>query len=366
VSRKGDAPEPLPWIAELEPAIHGSFDASMAAGLGRSPAGVLDFSASSNVIGPPVGVAEAIASVDVAAYPDREATALRRALAEHHSVPKHAVVVGNGSTEVVWAIARAFLGNGDGALIVGPTYGEYDVAARACGARIANVRATAPLFEPDVAEIAGQLARAAPRVVWLCHPNNPTGRTFPVESLPRLMAVAPESLFVVDEAYFPLCEGVTSALPLSGGGHVLVVRSMTKDYALAGLRVGYAIATPSLLDAVRRVIPPWSVNALAQAAALVALSDGDHPERARQAVTSARAHLTAGLNALRLAPYPSVANFVLVRVGDAKAMTCALLSRGFAVRDCSSFGLPDCIRIGVRPIPHQERLLRALAEARGG
>ena len=366
MSRKGDAPRPLPWIAELERAIHGSFDASTAADLGRSSADVLDFSASSNVIGPPPGVAEAIARVDVAAYPDRDAMTLRRALAERHAVQQSAIVLGNGSTEIVWAVARAFLGKGDEALIIGPTYGEYDVATRACGARIANVFAGPPRYEPDMAEIAGQLARAAPRVVWLCHPNNPTGGAFPVESLPGLVAVAPESLFVVDEAYFCLGEGVASALPLIAGGHVLVVRSMTKDYALAGLRVGYAIGAPSLVDAVRRVIPPWSVNALAQAAALVALNDRDHLERARQAVASARAHLTSGLSALGLAPYASVANFVLVRVGDATKMACALLNRGIAVRNCSSFGLPDCIRIGVRPIPHQERLLVALAEALGG
>jgi histidinol-phosphate aminotransferase len=327
---------------------------------------VLDFSASFNVIGPPPTVGRAISGVDIATYPDRTATSLRRALAGQHDVPERAIVVGNGSTEIIWAIARTFLNQGDTTVIVGPTYGEYEVAARACGARVECVRSAPPLFDPDAGILRHQLARTVPRVVWLCHPNNPTGRPFPVEGLAHLIDASPETLFVVDEAYIALCEGVQSALAFCDGGHVAVVRSMTKDYALAGLRVGYTIAAPSIADAVRRVVPPWSVSALAEAAGLAALHDRDHLEQARAAVASARAHLAAGLHALGLAPCAGAANFVLVPVQDARRVTSALLSRGLAVRDCSSFGLPDSIRIGVRPIPDQERLLSGLAEVLRG
>jgi histidinol-phosphate aminotransferase len=236
------------------------------------------------------------------------------------------------------------------------------VATRACGARVRHICATIAPFDPDIDAIGQELARTAPPVLWLCHPNNPTGRLFPIEALGPLIAASPQTLFVFDEAYIALSDGVQSALSLCDGGHVAVVRSMTKDFALAGLRLGYAIAAPTIVEAVRRVVPPWSVNTFAQAAGLAALSDTDHLERARVAVASSRAHLTAGLYALGLAPHASVANFVLVPVGDARATASGLLSRGFAVRDCSSFGLPDCIRIGVRAIAEQELLLSGLAE----
>jgi histidinol-phosphate aminotransferase len=205
-------------------------------------------------------------------------------------------------------------------------------------------------------------------VVWLCNPNNPTGAPFPVERLADLLDVAPQALFVVDEAYLPLCEDVPSALPLVGTERVVVLRSMTKDAALAGLRLGYAVAHPSIIDVVRRVIPPWSVSSVAQAAGLATLADPGHGARVREAVASARAHLTQGLRSLGLHPYPSVANFVLVEVGEGRLVTEALRRQGCIVRDCASFGLPSCIRIGVRSAADQERLLVALADAlrRGG
>jgi len=359
-------PRAVPWLSRAAPAVHGSFDASAAARFGLREADVLDFSANGNVLGPPPGVAAALAQVDLARYPDRGASDLRAALARRHALPESSIVPGNGSTELIWSIARAFLAPGDSTLVVGPTYGEYAAASAACGARIETCSAIHPGSGLNAELFARAMGQTPPHVAWLCHPNNPTGTTLPLDLLAQLAQAFPDTLFVVDEAYVTLCQGVSSAMSLIGGGNVVVLRSMTKDAALAGLRIGYAVATERVADAVRRMAPPWSVSSFAQAAALAALSDLDHIEHAQEAVAASRAHLTDGLRRLGFNPYPSVANFVLVPVGDGCRVTLALLERGFAVRDCTSFGFPDCIRIGVRTISDQDRLLAALDGIRDG
>ncbi len=363
---EGLGPRPVPWLSAAAPAVHGSFDASSAAEVGLCAADVVDFSANGNVIGLPGGVTAALADVDLAKYPDRGLAELRGALARFHGMSAACVVPGNGSTELIWAIARAFLAPGATTLVVGPTYGEYAAAAGACGARVEMCAAIRPGQVADGDLLARGMREACPGVAWLCHPNNPTGAPFPLDALAGLAVAYPSTLFVVDEAYLPLCEGIASAIPLISGGNVVVLRSMTKDAALAGLRVGYGLAPEPIAEMLRRAMPPWSVSSVAQAAGLAALRDREHAERVRQAVAGSRAHLMAGLERLGFDPYPSAANFVLVPVGNGAQVTRALLQHGFAVRDCTSFGLPTCVRIGVRAISDQERLLGALGDIRDG
>jgi histidinol-phosphate aminotransferase len=359
-------PEPVPWMATAAPAAHGSFDESTAAKLGLRPDDMLDFSANGNVIGPPPGVGRALAGVDLSRYPDRGASRLRTLLAKHHDVAEQSIVAGNGSSELIWSIAHSFLAPGDVTLVVGPTYGEYAAACAASGAQVETCVAVRPAGGLDSELLDRSIAATRPVVVWLCHPNNPTGTPIAIAALRALSESHPATLFVVDEAYLTLCDGVPATIPLMAGGNVVVLRSMTKDYALAGLRIGYALAPISIADVIRRALPPWTVNAVAQAVALAALEDSAYLARVREAVASSRMHLLAGLGAIGCKPYPSVANFVLVPVGDAAGVSLALIRRGFAVRDCTSFGLADCIRIGVRAIPDQERLLGALAEVHDG
>ncbi len=367
--REVPRPRPVPWVASLEPAIHGAVATHASSEPGHA---VLDFSANGNVLGPSPAVRQAMAQVDLACYPDRQARALRLAIATRHGVPEESVLVGNGSTELIWAVARAFLAPGDVAAVLGPTYGEYAVAAAACGAEVRTLPVVPPRFDTrsqailDLPPLLDQLARLRPKTVWLCHPNNPTGAPFPIATLLRITAAAPEALVVVDEAYLPFAGGIPSALSRITSGRVVVVRSLTKDAGLAGLRIGYALAAPDVAGVVRRVIPPWSVNALAQAGALAALGDLDYAKRVDAAVRASRDHLVAGLRQLDLPCYPSATNFVLIPVGSGGTVTRALLARGSAVRDCTSFGLPDCIRIGVRSIADQELLLTQLAEVLAG
>lgn len=162
-----------------------------------------------------------------------------------------------------------------------------------------------------------------------------------------------------DDTFRDLCDEALAS------GRLLLLRSLTKDHGLAGLRLGYAVAPPELLEPIRRVRPPWTVNAAAQAAGLAALGDAAHLERARRVVVEARAYLQRELSALGLAVVPSAANFLLVRVGDGAAFRSALLERGLCVRDCASFGLPAHIRIAMRTLPECERLVDAVREVIG-
>src|SRR5204862_1412397 len=164
-----------------------------------------------------------------------------------------------------------------------------------------------------------------------------------------------------DEAYLDFADGVSSALALRGDPRVVVLRSLTKNFGLAGLRLGYAVAAPEVVEALGRAQPPWTVNAPAQAAGLAALGDDEHLAAGRRIAAEAKAYLVDGLGRLGLTCLPSRTNFWLVEVGNAAGLHRRLLPSGILVRDCASFVLPRHIRLAARPLPECERLLEALA-----
>ena len=155
----------------------------------------------------------------------------------------------------------------------------------------------------------------------------------------------------MDEAYLSFVGAPWDSLALLGRDHVVLVRSMTKDYAQTGLRLGFALAAPHVVDILRAFQPDWSVNSLAQSAGIAALADDDYLPRAREAVFRAKDYLIGELAALGFAVLPSEANFLLVEVGDAAACRARLLTKGIVVRNCASFGLPQYIRLGIRRLP---------------
>ena len=348
--------------------MHGGIKPAELRALGLRPEDCLDFSASVSPLGPPAAVPAAIAAVDLAAYPDPHCLALREAIAGwHHShgaTPEN-IIVGNGSTELIHLLARAY---GGPALLLTPTYGEYDGAARIAGGPVITLDAirSADGFHWDLAAAAAIIAARRPALAFVCNPNNPTGALLAAADLRVLADAAARagSLLVVDEAYINLSEHHAAAgivrlatqLP-----SVVALRSMTKDYALTALRLGYAVAAPPVVERLAALQPDWSVNGLAQAAGVAALSDAEYLPRARAAVAQSRECLVAGLGQLGIRVYPTAANFALAPVGDAAGLRAALARQGLFVRDCASFGLPDCIRIGLRPAPDCRRLVAAIA-----
>ena len=359
---QGDSSLPTPRLPTVAAVEHGGPDFAELAALGLSPEGLLDFSVNRNPLGASPRALQALTLVDPAAYPDTACLRLRGALAASHDVRPDEILVGNGSVELIWLLAQTYLAPGDAALIVGPTFGEYAAAVRRQGCEPAEITVTeADGFQPDVEEIRHRIRRIRPRLVYLCNPNNPPCQALDLADIARIAESLTDGLLVLDEAYLDLADGVTSALPVRAAHRRLVVlRSLTKSHALAGLRLGYMVADPLVVGAVGGARPPWTVNALAQAAGLAALGDERHVEAGRRLARRAKATLVDGMERLGLRCVPSRTSYWLVDVGNGRLIRDALLRRGILVRDATSFGLPSYIRVAARPLDDCERLLGAL------
>lgn len=344
--------------------VHGGFDTAELRAENLTRDQVLDYSSNINPLGPSPRVRQAAAEADLSAYPDRECLVLRETLADRLGVDVDQLLVGNGSTELIHLLARAHLQPEARCLIFAPTFGEYQAAAALAEAKVEFVQASAAqgfTWPMDAAVEAIEATR--PAVAFLCNPNNPTGVYLDRESVERLSRVlGPDGLLVLDTSYVPLADAGWDALPLLRCGNVALLRSMTKDHAMAGVRLGYMAAPPAVVAGTRTLQPSWSVNAVAQAVGLAALADDAHVAAAREVVSEAKAYLQAQLAALGVPAVPSAANFMLVRVGNATGVRRRLLRRRVLVRDCTSFGLPDYVRIAVRRPEECHQLIAALRE----
>ena len=354
--------------------VHGGVKPSQLRALGLRPEDVLDFSASVSPIGPPDGVWDAIRQVDLGAYPDPACLELRESLSQTlppfqgKPMPLERILVGNGSTEIIHLLARVYLSDlgsdrEPSVFQLTPTYGEYTGACRQAGAVVSSFEATSnPSFCWDIVKAAQRIIQERPRLVFVCNPNNPTGVYLGLEEIEPMAeaAAACGALLVIDEAYLSFVNDSWDSMGLPALDNVVLLRSMTKDYALTGLRLGYAIASENVIANLQAFQPDWSVNGLAQAAGLAALADTEYLPRARQAVDQAKSLLSDRLDRLSLTVHPSAANFLLVNVGDASVWHDKLMRLGLFVRDCTSFGLPEHIRIGIRSMADCQRLIEAM------
>jgi histidinol-phosphate aminotransferase len=333
-------------VRALRPVVHGSVSAAELAQFGLSPDQVLDFSVNTNPLGPAPVVKRAVQSTDWTRYPGDDEAPLRQALAYRAGVASEQVALGNGSAELLWLIALTALREGDPVTVVGPTFGEYARAALTLGAHVREVLSLEHV--------------PSARMVFVCNPNNPTGTFHGRAEIEQLLAGQPDRVVVLDEAYASFADNRWRAEPLLDQyPNLVILRSLTKDHALPGVRLGYALAAPELAAALEAVRPPWSVNAGALRAGL-AMFEPDaeaHVAAGRATVTESRRLLTRGLTELGFRVSPSMANFVLVEVGDGAAFRRVLLPHGIVVRDCASFGLPAHVRIACRLPEHCQTLL---------
>ena len=352
-------------IEKLVTASHGGINYPELEKLGILPDKVLDFSVSTNPFGPPPGIETALRQASIDRYPDSDATELRLLLARKLGVNADNLIIGSGSTELIRLIATSYFGLDDTVIIPQPTYGDYEVACNLAGARV--LRQPMPEvtgFQLNVGELIDLIRRHRPRGIFLCNPNNPTGQYLSGEEFKEITSSASESLLILDEAYIAFTADTWSSLDLIHRGNLIVLRSMTKDYALAGLRLGYAIAAEPIISVLRNVKPPWNVSSVAQKAGIYALEADGYLDTCRKNIKEAKDFLVAGLKGLGLAPLPSQTNFFLVKVGDAAGFRQALLRKGILVRDCTSFGLPDYIRLAPRSMAECQILLTAVKEVR--
>lgn len=292
-------------------------------------------------------------------YPDPTATALRRRLARYAGRPVSQVVVFNGSDSALDCVARTFVGESDEVLICAPCYDNFRVFVEALGARVQQVLGPDP-FRPDTA---GLLARigAATRLIYLCNPNNPTGRLYRPPQIEQVLRALNGGLLIVDEAYFEF-SGVTAAGLLDRYDHLVVTRSFSKAFGLAGLRCGYVLTSARVARLLNRVRNGKEVNLLAQVASAAALDDLPHVRAYVREVRRARAWLVRTLRDRGYDVIATPANFVLLRVDDPPRLVARLEALGVRVRDRSQMPqLERCVRVTVGTLDDCRRFVAALA-----
>jgi len=332
---------------------------------GGAPRGWLEFSANLNPCGIPTAVRDAVARADYGTYADLDAADAERHLAADAGVGADHVLLTAGATEGLRVAITAFVAPGDRAIALGPTYGEFARLAGIRGASFTELRSAPPAFDPSVDALIGELERGGITAALLCDPNNPTGTVLNASDVRRILAAANvQTHVVVDQSFSAFVNECVAVAELVARPNVVLVRSLTKLLAAPGLRLGYVIAHPSAIASLRAVRDPWSAGAHALAAALAASWRLDRDTR--ETVARWRERLARSLAEEGFAPVPGEAPFVLARAAGAERIVRTLGARRIAVRWCASFGLPDHIRVAVRPPAEQDVLLRALRDVRAG
>ncbi len=326
---------------------------------------IVKLSSNENACGPsPAALTALHAGLEqIHRYPDSSASALRTALATRAGLSPEMVLCSNGSDELVSLLCLAFLQEDDEVVIAEGTFISYLLRTLMMGGR--PVRVPLRNYTHDlVAMLAAITART--RLVFICNPNNPTGTTCGADEMREFLAQVPDSvLVVVDEAYieFATRPDYPDLLPELRAGrlNLILLRTFAKIYGLAGLRLGYAYAHPTLTGYLDRTRPTFNVNALAQMAGIAALSDTDHVARSRAHANDSRRFFERELIALGLHPIPGETNFVAVDVGDDLIVTEALYQRGFTVTPLTGWGLPGYIRVSFGTTEQNRRFIAALA-----
>lgn len=346
--------------------VHGGnvFQASAETGI---PVGeMLDFSASINPLGVPDSVAAVIRENIglLVHYPDPFADGISRDLAQYAGVPAQNLVCGNGSTELIYLLARALRPRR--VLVPAPTFSEYE---RACGLNDGSSCIRCHLTARDGFAIdPGKFsaAMAGCDMAFLCNPNNPTGRLMEREAVLDLVRSArrEDCVLVVDEAFIDFTPEQSVAGDVAGHSHLIVLRSLTKFYALSGLRIGFGIFPGGIIESIRAHKEPWTINTLAQMAAATAIRDRAYQQRTTEVISAEKGYLEQGFRRLGIEFFPSSANYYLLRDTRGSEIASALRNKGILVRDCSNFiGLDGSyVRVAVRSRNENSRLLEELGE----
>ena len=333
--------------------------------LGLPLGGLIKLASNENPLGPSPKAVEAMQQTasQIHLYPDGNAFYLRNAMAERLGVDANQLIFGNGSNEIIEFVAHALLGPGTNIVVSQYCFAIYPIVAHLTGADCIavaakdyghNLPAMREAITPDT------------RIVFVANPNNPTGTLASHEDVLALVDAVPEhTLLVMDEAYFEFIESPLDLVPrLQEKPNLLLMRTFSKIYGLAGLRIGYGIGHPEFIAALEKVRQPFNLNAMAQAAALAAIDDTDHLEATRSNNAVGLEFFEQTLSELNIETVASHANFILANVGDGASTFQKLQERGVITRPMAGYQLPEWIRISIGTPAENERCLAALRELR--
>jgi histidinol-phosphate aminotransferase len=331
--------------------------------LGAHPDEIIKLASNENPLGPSPKAIAAMRAVLVSAnlYPDGGGFYLREALAAKLGVARDQLILGAGSNEIIEFLGHAFLDRGDDIVTSEHAFVVYKLVASVFGGR--TIEIPSPDFRHDLEGIVGA-ATEKTRLIFVANPNNPTGTLASQEELDRFMERVPPRIVVVfDEAYYEYLDNPPDTLRfIRAGRNVIILRTFSKIQGLASLRVGYGIARPELIQVLHKTRQPFNVSGLAQAAALAGLDDAEHLRETKRITDEGREYLQNEFAALGLRFVPSVANFVLVNVGDGTGIFRALLERRIIVRALKGYNLAAWVRISVGTMKQNRRCIAALKE----
>jgi threonine-phosphate decarboxylase len=342
---------------------HGGNIYKIAEELGIPESRLIDFSASIN----PLGISDKVKDVinremdNLVNYPDPDTKMLRHKIAEHNGIDPETIICGNGSTELIYLIPRAL--KPEKVLIPVPTFSEYERACKiSCELRVVSYelkKENGFKIKPDEFIKAMQVCDMA----FLCNPNNPTGQLLNKNDVLRVAEAARDMkcVLVVDEAFIDFRPEESVIGHVQDNPYLIVLRSMTKFYALTGLRIGYGVFPANLISAIKEFKEPWTVNNLAQKAAIASLQDSEYADKTQRLIKSEKEFLENSFNKMGIKYFPSNANFYLLNAGIRHAVS-LLREKGILVRDCSNFkGLDSSyIRVAVKLRKHNRMLLAEL------
>jgi len=361
------APAVADHIEALKPYIPGKPIEQVKRELGLTD--VIKLASNENPLGPSPAAVEAMRSnsPSVALYPEGDAPALREAVAAHLGVPGDHLVFGNGSDEVLHLLAMTYLQPGDHTVQGDPSFAMYEIYTQQCNATPIKVPLTN--YTHNLSAMLDALTPKT-RIIFIANPNNPTGTLVQQRDVETFLDGVPDDVLVVfDEAYDEYVDDPQKPKTLPyvlEGRNVIVLRTFSKAYGLAGLRVGYGVARPEIAAMLNKVRSPFNVNLIAQHAAAVAIGDQEHIRKAVALNATGRDYLYREFARMGLDYVPSQANFVLVDIaGDSRQVFADLQAKGVIIRPGAGLGLPRHIRVTVGTQPQNERFIKALGEVLG-
>ena len=304
-------------------------------------------------------------NVNYGRYPDGECRDLREELADFYDIDYEQIVVGNGSDEIIDFALNLVVSPGDEVIMADPTFSQYELSAKVKGAKAVQV----PLDEEYKHDLDAMLeaVNEKTRIVFICDPNNPTGTIVPAEEMKEFLEqIRDDILVVIDQAYYEFVksdEYFTALQHIEEHPNLLIMRTFSKIFGLAGLRVGYGIGSPEIIEAMHRIRKPFNVNSIAQSAAIKALNCRRHLYNCRQLNNNQREFFQQNLDDLGIEYIPSQANFILINTElPAQKAFEHFASNGVVVRTAESFGLDKWIRLTLPPNKYTDRVLDALKD----